>query len=54
MHKTSDMGKQNISANAAKKLAMDSCRQCGSTPREWEHLNDGLCPECYWKKIKDV
>jgi len=29
------------------------CRQCGGVPREWEHYNDGLCPECYWEVIKN-
>jgi len=24
------------------------CRRCGTTPREWEELTDGLCPECYF------
>jgi len=29
------------------------CRRCGTSPRRWEHLNDGLCPSCYWSEIKE-
>jgi hypothetical protein len=24
----------------------DTCRRCGVEPREWEELQDGLCPFC--------
>jgi NMD protein affecting ribosome stability and mRNA decay len=26
----------------------DACRRCGTIPREWGELTDGLCPECYF------
>ena len=29
----------------------DACRRCGDTPRQWEHLSDGLCPECYFDEV---
>jgi len=31
----------------------DGCRRCGTSPRRWEHLSDGLCPECYFQEMID-
>jgi rubredoxin len=27
------------------------CRRCGVSPRDWEDLTDGLCPECSFDEV---